>query len=146
MRLHHALTWGLTRNSCIIHGTGKATWGDSRVPVGGNDRNLSDQNVCFHTSCKVQNDIKLSASFPWSKGSEILSVFVCHQICRVVVWGLGSSKGLGAKAQNRMCLQPTPLCPGAGNGGRPPLLALNLSFLMDKAETSFKNNTCDNAL
>lgn len=75
-----------------------------------------------------------------------LKSYLCLSVIRSAVWGLGSSKGLGAKAQNRMCLQQTPLGPGAGNGGRLPLLALNLSFLMDKAETSFKNNTRDNAL
>lgn len=56
--------------------------GDSRVPVGGNCGDPSELKVCFHSSYKVQNDLTLSVSFPWSKGSEILSVSVCGQIRR----------------------------------------------------------------
>lgn len=37
--------------------------GDSRRPVGGNCGDLSELKVCFHTSCKVQNDFTLLVSF-----------------------------------------------------------------------------------
>lgn len=86
---------------------------DSRVPVGGNRRDLSELKVCFHTSCKVQNDLTLSVSSLWSKGSEILSVSVCGQIA---IWGWrGGGKLRGAK---RRPSEPG-ADPGFGDGQSP---------------------------
>lgn len=81
--LHRDLIWGLIWNGCTTHRYGRSHLGDHRVMVRGNHRNLPEQKVCFHTSCKVQNDIKLSTPLPWSKGCKILSESVCHQICCV---------------------------------------------------------------
>lgn len=71
--LHHDSIWRLIWNGYITHRRRRGLLGDHRVTVGRNHRKLPGQNVRFHTSCKVQNDIGLSTPFPCSKGCEILS-------------------------------------------------------------------------
>lgn len=133
--------------AALSTGTGKATWGTAG---------------CLWEEITETSQIRTSVFTPAAKCKMILSCqhlspglkdlksYLCLSVIRSAVWGPGSSKGLGAKAQNRMCLQQTPLCvQELGMEADPhllPLLAPNLSFLMDKAETSFKNNMGDNVL
>ena len=116
-------TWGLAGKGCNYPQAQEKPLGGQQGAGGGSWRNLPQQNVGFHTSCKVQNDIKLSVPFPWSKGPEILPVSVCRQTC----CGAGGLKPRSSQARGRPhCVQ------ALGTGAEPSLLALNLSFLMVK--------------
>lgn len=101
--------------------------GDSRVPVGGNCGDLPELKVCFHSSCKVQNDLTLSVSFPWSKGPEILSVSLCGRIRR---GGLGRGGGEGSQSADPQSQEQAQ----ALGTGRACSLALSLGFLVGEAE------------